>query len=123
LACPTGALDMEGNFFPKKCINFYNIESKEPVPEEIAKQIGNKLFGCDDCIVSCPIHQKAPPCDNKELNYHDDIEYVPISEIILYYAGDVFQSFQASSFNGCFAEFSIELVPVHFNNFKSKIKS
>lgn len=56
-SCPTGAIDSEYNLDSRKCISYW-LQSPEIVPYEIREKIGNKFYGCDDCLTSCPPGQK-----------------------------------------------------------------
>ncbi|BAE49584.1 tRNA epoxyqueuosine(34) reductase QueG [Paramagnetospirillum magneticum] len=60
-ACPTRALDGEGRIDPRRCISYLTIESKSPIPEDLRPGLGNRLYGCDDCMAACPWNKFAPP--------------------------------------------------------------
>lgn len=60
-ACPTAALDGEGRIDARRCISYLSIESKSPVPEDLRPGLGNRLYGCDDCMAACPWNKFAPP--------------------------------------------------------------
>jgi len=81
-ACPTGALRPDGSFNATKCISYLTIESDGEIPAELAPKIGNHLFGCSDCILTCPHHQKAPPCSNKEFVFYPDRAEIDLNEVL-----------------------------------------
>lgn len=81
-ACPTGALKPNGSFNATKCISYLTIESKTEIPAELAPKIGNRLFGCCDCILACPHQQKAPPCSNKEFTFHPARAQLDLNEVL-----------------------------------------
>ncbi len=58
LACPTGALDSSG-LDARKCISYWTIENRGPIPIEMWKPIGEWLFGCDICQDVCPWNERA----------------------------------------------------------------
>ncbi|EME71537.1 hypothetical protein H261_02711 [Paramagnetospirillum caucaseum] len=60
-ACPTHALDGEGRIDARRCISYLTIESKSPIPEDLRPDLGNRLYGCDDCMAVCPWDKFAPP--------------------------------------------------------------
>ncbi|MBI3444237.1 MAG: tRNA epoxyqueuosine(34) reductase QueG [Magnetospirillum sp.] len=60
-ACPTRALDGEGRMDARRCISYLTIESKSPVPEDLRPGMGNRLYGCDDCLAACPWNKFAQP--------------------------------------------------------------
>ena len=81
-ACPTGALRNDGQFDARKCINYLTIEYKNQIPPELARKFNNRLFGCEDCILVCPYHQKAPVCKNKEFKYYPDRAELNLQEVL-----------------------------------------
>jgi len=58
-ACPTGALQADGTVDARKCLSYWTIEHRGPIPDEFRKQMGDSLFGCDRCISICPLNSKA----------------------------------------------------------------
>ena len=51
--CPTNALE-NNQIDSKKCISYLTIEYRGPIPRSLRKKIGNKVYGCDDCLSVCP---------------------------------------------------------------------
>ncbi len=60
-ACPTGALNTPYQLEIGKCISFHTIENKGAVPEEIKKNLNDRIYGCDICQDECPYNQFAIP--------------------------------------------------------------
>ena len=60
-ACPTGAIDARGRVDGRRCISYLTIEHKGPIPEELRPLMGNRIYGCDDCMAACPWDKFAPP--------------------------------------------------------------
>ena len=81
-ACPTGALRKDGLFDASKCINYLTIESKGEIPNELASKIGNKLFGCEDCINVCPYQENAPACKNKKFKVYPERAQINLEDIL-----------------------------------------
>jgi epoxyqueuosine reductase len=81
-ACPTGALRADGQFDAGKCINYLTIEYKGEVPPDLAKKIGNRLFGCDDCVLACPYQQNAPPYRNKQFKFYKDRAELNVDDVL-----------------------------------------
>jgi len=63
-ACPTGAIRSDGLFDATRCINTWTIEHKGAIPPDVAMLIGDRLYGCDDCITVCPLYRRAPACSS-----------------------------------------------------------
>jgi epoxyqueuosine reductase len=58
-SCPTQAFDGARRIDARKCISYLTIEHKGPIPYELRKAIGNRIYGCDDCLAVCPWNRFA----------------------------------------------------------------
>lgn len=59
MACPTGAIDGSGTIDARKCLSYATIELKEDIPEELARKLGGRIYGCDTCMDVCPWNKYA----------------------------------------------------------------
>jgi epoxyqueuosine reductase len=60
-ACPTGAITESYVVDARRCLSYLTIEERGRVPEEYEKLLGNRVFGCDDCLDACPYNHQAVP--------------------------------------------------------------
>lgn len=58
-ACPTGAITAPHRLDARKCISYQTIENKGVIPEEMRPLLGDRIYGCDDCLDACPWNRFA----------------------------------------------------------------
>src|SRR3954453_19095344 len=65
-ACPTEAFVSPGQLDASRCIAYFTIEKRGPIPKDMRERIGRHLFGCDICQDVCPWNRKAPVTTNPD---------------------------------------------------------
>lgn len=58
-ACPTQAITAPHSVDARRCISYLTIESKDPIPHEFRRAIGDRIYGCDACLEACPWNRHA----------------------------------------------------------------
>jgi len=80
-ACPTNAFPEPHKIDARRCISYLTIEHHGPVDEELRPLMGNRIYGCDDCLAACPWNKFA--VDAREIRFHarDDLRAPALSEL------------------------------------------
>ncbi len=80
--CPTDAFPAAFQLDARRCISYLTIEHKGPIDEELRSKLGNRIYGCDDCLAVCPWNKFAK--DATELRYaaRDDLRAPALSELV-----------------------------------------
>jgi epoxyqueuosine reductase len=85
-ACPTNAITAPFQLDARKCISYLTIELKGSIPVELRPAIGNRIYGCDDCLAVCPWNRFAregnlmKPHARPDLTAPDLIELLELDE-------------------------------------------
>jgi epoxyqueuosine reductase len=80
-ACPTDAFPAPYRLDARRCISYLTIENKGPIPREFREAIGNRVYGCDDCLAVCPWNKFARQTREVKLAARDDLVAPPLAEL------------------------------------------
>ncbi len=80
-ACPTDAFPAPYQLDARRCISYLTIEHKGPIPWEFRAAIGNRVYGCDDCLAVCPWNKYARATREAKLAARVDLENPPLVEL------------------------------------------
>jgi epoxyqueuosine reductase len=81
-ACPTGAFPAPYQLDARRCISYLTIESKDHIPADLREGIGNRIFGCDDCLAVCPWNKFAVTGREARLAAREDLIAPPLAELV-----------------------------------------
>src|SRR5690606_3111877 len=80
--CPTHAFPAPYRIDARRCISYLNIELKGPIPHEFRKAIGNRIYGCDDCLAVCPWNKFARQASEAKLVARADLQEPGLNDLI-----------------------------------------
>ncbi len=81
-ACPTAAFPAPYQLDARRCIAYLTIEHAGPIPQEFRRAIGNRVFGCDDCLAVCPWNKFAAAARDQRLAAKAETANPPLAELI-----------------------------------------
>lgn len=82
-ACPTQAFPAPYQLDARRCIAYLTIEHKGPIAREFRTAIGNRVFGCDDCLAVCPWNKFAEAARDHRIAAHAETANPPLGELLM----------------------------------------
>ncbi|MCO6386922.1 tRNA epoxyqueuosine(34) reductase QueG [Aliihoeflea sp. 40Bstr573] len=80
--CPTNAFPAPYQLDARRCISYLTIEHKGPIPHEFRAAMGNRIYGCDDCLAVCPWNKFAKVTREAKLAARDDLATPALAELL-----------------------------------------
>ncbi|QDC01884.1 tRNA epoxyqueuosine(34) reductase QueG [Mesorhizobium sp. 8] len=81
-ACPTNAFPAPYRLDARRCISYLTIENKGPIPAEFREAVGNRIYGCDDCLAACPWNKFAQAASEAKLAARDDLRAPKLIDLL-----------------------------------------
>jgi epoxyqueuosine reductase len=79
--CPTAAFPEPYRLDARRCISYLTIEHKGPIPHELRPLIGNRIYGCDDCLAACPWNKFAQAGREAKLAARAELQAPTLSDL------------------------------------------
>ena len=79
--CPTDAFPAPYRLDARRCISYLTIEHKGPIPRDLRPLMGNRIYGCDDCLAVCPWNKYAKATREAKLRARTDLTAPPLAEL------------------------------------------
>ena len=79
--CPTDAFPAPYQLDARRCVSYLTIEHKGSIAPELRRGIGNRVFGCDDCLAVCPWNKFAQAGREARLAQRNDLAAPPLAEL------------------------------------------
>lgn len=80
--CPTKAFPAPFQLDARRCLAYLNIEHKGPIPREFRAAMGNRIYGCDDCLAVCPWNKFARVSREAKLRARQDLERPQLADLV-----------------------------------------
>ena len=79
--CPTDAFPAPYTLDARRCISYLTIEHKGPIPEKLRAKLGNRIYGCDDCLAVCPWNKFAKTAQEIKYQSRSDLRAPDLREL------------------------------------------
>jgi epoxyqueuosine reductase len=80
--CPTKAFPAPYQLDARRCISYLTIEHKGPIPHEFRAAMGNRIFGCDDCLAVCPWNKFASDAHEAKLRAREELQSPRLDDLV-----------------------------------------
>ena len=82
-ACPTRAITAPYQLDARRCLSYWTIENKGPIPIEFRHALGDRIYGCDDCLDACPWNRFARVSNEQRFQQPAELAERPLRSLAL----------------------------------------
>jgi epoxyqueuosine reductase len=80
--CPTNAFPAPFRLDARRCLAYLNIEHKGPIPRQFREAMGNRIYGCDDCLAVCPWNKFASATHEAKLQAREELDAPALADLV-----------------------------------------
>jgi epoxyqueuosine reductase len=95
--CPTGAITAPYQLDARRCISYLTIELHGPIPVELRRLLGNRIYGCDDCQLVCPWNKFARAAAHPDFKVRHGLDSARLGELFAWTEAEFLQRTEGSA--------------------------
>jgi epoxyqueuosine reductase len=96
-ACPTGAIVAPYRLDARRCISYLTIELEGPIPIELRRAMGNRIYGCDDCQLVCPWNKFARAAAEKDFQVRHGLDRAALAALFTWSEAEFLEKTRGSA--------------------------
>ena len=96
-ACPTQAFVAPAQLDARRCISYLTIEHRGDIAPDLARRVGNRIYGCDDCQRACPWNQQAQPAMVDDFDVRNGLDQAQLVDLLDWSEEDFLSRFAGSA--------------------------
>ncbi|MBM7070463.1 tRNA epoxyqueuosine(34) reductase QueG [Shewanella sp. 202IG2-18] len=96
-SCPTNAIVEPYVVDGRRCISYLTIEHQGSIPEALRPLMGNRIYGCDDCQLVCPVNSEAPITQETDFHIREPLQLPKLLDLFAWTEAEFLQRMQGSA--------------------------
>jgi len=121
--CPTQAIVEPYKVDARRCISYLTIELRESIPEEFRKELGNRIYGCDDCQIVCPWNKFTHHTSEKDFMIRNSLDFSTLIDLFNWTEEDFMKKTEGSAIRRIGYEAWLRNIAVALGNLLGNIVS